>query len=337
MFLYLFLIYSSLFADSRKDEWENTGLIWNFNFIQKADIGLKKTPLKYFAEEPSFDPKVYSNIQEGDLVWIKCKFLPQFCIEVLPLIQNHFILLISDGDETFASDLKCDDLINELIANEKVIHLFVQNNDFRQDPKVTSIPIGIDFHTCAYKGESGGWGIKGTPREQEKLLLSILSKAKPTYKRKARAFVDFQHSDSMHGDHKRYLQFGEDRTSIYNRIIKSGVVDSAGWLKRDDLWRTKVQYAFSVSPHGNGLDCHRTWEDLALGCIVIVKTSPLDVLYEGLPVIIVQDWGEINKKNLEIWLDQYGDAFTNPKYRSKLTFAYWMNKIKAISQPYKNK
>lgn len=332
MLLTLLLIYSSLFGDSRKDEWENTGLIWNFNFIQKADQGLDKTPLKYFADEPVFNANRYSNIKEGDLVFIKCKFVPQFCIEVLPLVQNRFYLLIADGDETFPSDLKCDDLINDLINNDKVIHLFVQNNDFRQDPKVTSIPIGIDFHTCAYKGETGGWGIKGTPREQEKLLNSIIAKAKPTYKRKVRAFVDFQHSDTMHAEHKRYLQFGEDRASIYNRIIKSGVVDSAGWMKRDELWRTKTQYAFSVSPHGNGLDCHRTWEDLALGCIVIVKTSPLDVLYEGLPVVIINDWGEINKKNLELWIDQYADAFTNPNYRLRLTFAYWMNKL--ISQQY---
>ncbi|MFN4174840.1 MAG: hypothetical protein ACK4HV_07045, partial [Parachlamydiaceae bacterium] len=291
----------------------------------------------YFSDTPSFDPKAYENIKEGDLVWVKFKFIPQFCIEVLPLIQNHFILLISDGDETFASDLKCDPLINELVENDKVIHLFVQNNDIGQNPKITSIPIGIDFHTCAYKGESGGWGIKGTPREQEKLLLSILSKAKLTYMRKVKAFVDFQHSDSMHAELNRYLQFGEDRTSIYNQIVKSGVVDSSRWQKRDDLWRTKTQYAFSVSPHGNGLDCRRTWEDLALGCIVIVKTSPLDVLYEGLPVVIIRDWSKTNKKNFDKWLDQYGDAFTNPAYRERLSTAYWMNKIKKISESYKAK
>jgi len=47
-------------------------------------------------------------------------------------------------------------------------------------------------------------------------------------------------------------------------------------LQRHDLWKKKTTYAFSVSPHGNGLDCYRTWEDLVLGCIVIVKTSVLD-------------------------------------------------------------
>ena len=99
-------------------------------------------------------------------------------------------------------------------------------------------------------------------------------------------------------------------------------------LPRNQLWRAKGEYAFSISPRGNGLDCHRTWEDLVLGCIVLLKTSSLDPLYEGLPVVIVKNWSEITEENLALWLEEYGDAFTNPSYREKLTRAYWINKIK---------
>lgn len=320
----LFLLFSSLFADFRRDEWESTELVWNFDFIQKADVGLDKTPLSYFLDEPSFVPDAYSNINDGDFVFVRCRFLPRFCTEVLPFVEARFSLIIADGDDTFPSDLKCDELIEHLVTSDRVIHIYAQNNDFRSHPKVSSIPIGIDFHTCAYKGEGGGWGLKGTPQEQERLLLSIFFQSNPTYKRKIKAFVDFQHSDSMHGEFKRYLQFGEDRAAIFNRLLKAGVIDYGAWMKREDLWRKKSEYAFSISPHGNGLDCHRTWEDLALGCIVIVKSSPLDVLYEGLPVVIVKDWAEINQMNLEIWLAQYGDASTNPEYRKRLSSAYWM-------------
>jgi hypothetical protein len=108
-------------------------------------------------------------------------------------------------------------------------------------------------------------------------------------------------------------------------------------MERADLWRTKGEYAFSVSPHGNGLDCHRTWEDLALGCIVIVKTSPLDPIYDGLPVVIVQDWSEVTEENLEKWLLQHGDALSNPSYRERLTNRYWLNKMQAVKQSIKQK
>ena len=36
------------------------------------------------------------------------------------------------------------------------------------------------------------------------------------------------------------------------------------------------KHLFILSPRGNGLDCHRTWEALLLGCIVVTKTSTLD-------------------------------------------------------------
>ena len=131
----------------------------------------------------------------------------------------------------------------------------------------------------------------------------------------------------MRASFSRYLEFKEDRRSIFREIIKTGLVDHTKKLSRNKLWRIKGQYAFSVSPWGNGLDCHRTWEDLVLGCIVIVKKSALDPLYKGLPVVIVQDWSEITKENLAKWFDLYHDASENPEYRKRLTNAFWIDKI----------
>ena len=44
-------------------------------------------------------------------------------------------------------------------------------------------------------------------------------------------------------------------------------------MERRFVWETTAQYAFVASPPGNGFDCHRTWEALVLGCIVIVQNS----------------------------------------------------------------
>ena len=133
----------------------------------------------------------------------------------------------------------------------------------------------------------------------------------------------------MHGDMHRYKKCGEDRTSIFNQLRSTGLIEYGSWMSRARLWQTKGAYAFSISPHGNGLDCHRTWEDLALGCIVIVKSSSLDVLYEGLPVVIVNDWSEVTEENMRLWLTRYADAMTNPSYRERLTTHYWYSKIKS--------
>ena len=63
-------------------------------------------------------------------------------------------------------------------------------------------------------------------------------------------------------------------------------------------WNKQKDFAFVICPHGGGLDCHRNWEALCLGCIPIVKTSKIDKLYDNLPVLIVNDWNLIDKNLL---------------------------------------
>jgi len=316
--------------------WGTSHYIWNFGLISQSDQGLNKAPGAYFATDHEFDKNNYQNIKAGDIVWLRGRFVARFCEEILPALQHPVVILIADGDESFPSNCVSGATLHMLLNHTKVIHIFAQNNDYRgPSTKLTHIPIGMDFHTIAYKGTQGGWGEVGQPREQEAQLAATLKKLLPTRLRKKRAFVDFQLTDTMRGDFKRYLEFGEDRTTIFRRLLATGLIDHGSWMRRSKMWCKKGEYAFSVSPHGNGLDCHRTWEDLILGCIVIVKTSPLDPLYEGLPVVIVQDWSEVTRENLGKWLAQYGDAFENPHYREKLTNRYWFAKIAAAAAPYK--
>lgn len=308
--------------------WESTQLIWNFGIISSCNRGAPKNLRLYFQEDLILNPEHYQNIKKGDIVWVPPLLIADFYEKVFPSIQAPFVLVVSDGDASFPSDCLKKEVFEEMLLQEKIIHIFAQNCDYKGlSEKISPIPIGIDFHTVGYKGTTGGWGMVGSPQQQEAILLHFLRTAPPTGQRKCRAFVDFHHSDTMHGDFKRYLQFKEDRSSIFKTLLQSQVIDHGPWMSRGLLWKTKSEYAFSISPHGNGLDCHRTWEDLALGCIVIVKSSPLDSLYEGLPVIIIQDWEEINEENLQKWMTQYADASSNLSYREKLTCQYWMSKI----------
>ena len=98
-------------------------------------------------------------------------------------------------------------------------------------------------------------------------------------------------------------------------------------IERYQSWMKQIGYAFVASPHGNGLDCHRTWEALCLGCIPIVKTSPLDDLYEGLPVLIVGEWRDICENLLLETIENFKNIDFNYE---KLTLNYWMDKIKGV-------
>lgn len=317
--------------------WGSTEFIWNLRLASCCKVGCDLNPHLYFSNgekvEFSFFKMKIQELNPGDRVWVHHSLLVRFYKEVLPHLKTPIVVVINGGDSSFPSDyVKNGFNVKKFLSNENILHVFAQNCDYSGDSdKVTGIPIGIDFHSLAFKPKCF-WGDKESPQKQEEGLKRLLSHLKPTDERKLAAYVDFQLNDSMHGTFKRFKQFGEDRSSIFRKIISSGMIDYAtSHMPRQDLWEKKGEYAFSVSPHGNGLDCHRTWEDLVLGCIVIVKTSPLDRLYEGLPVVIVQDWNEINEENMKKWLNEYGDAFTNPSYRERLTHRYWMNKIKLVS------
>ena len=82
-----------------------------------------------------------------------------------------------------------------------------------------------------------------------------------------------------------------------------------------------------------GLDCHRTWEALFLGCIPIVKTSPIDSLFEDLPVLIVKDWSDVTPKLLENTMKEFKKKEKNGAFDyKKLTLKYWVNKINHYSK-----
>ena len=60
------------------------------------------------------------------------------------------------------------------------------------------------------------------------------------------------------------------------QLAKSGVACAKPvhlpHMPRKELWAQYRKYRFGVSPRGNGLDCHRTWEMLYFGMIPIVES-----------------------------------------------------------------
>ena len=90
-----------------------------------------------------------------------------------------------------------------------------------------------------------------------------------------------------------------------------------------------AKYKWCICPEGNGVDTHRLWEAMYLGCIPIVLKSPfIDTLMhytEGeLPIYVVEKW---DKLCLSQSLTQY-------RFDSKwLKFSHWVFQITSASNP----
>lgn len=268
-----------------------------------------------------FDPREFEQVKDGDLVWMRLIALPQFLREGLPRITGRFALLTGDEDwsipGSFADSVK-------MLDSPKLIYWFSQNLDpGARHPKLQGLPIGLDFHTIS---NGPRWGhAQATPAEQEAELDLLRSEMPPNEERLLKAYADF------HFNKHTKQAWGDDRDSVQRALEHNpSVVFQPQKLKRIELWREKTRYAFVVSPHGNGLDCHRTWESLVLGNIVIVKRSPLDPLYEGLPVVIVEDWHEIDDANLKRWRAEHAAAFRRPEVLERLTNRYWIERARRM-------
>ena len=86
------------------------------------------------------------------------------------------------------------------------------------------------------------------------------------------------------------------------------------------------KYAFVLSPFGNGMDCHRTWEALCLGCIPIVCAPNFTKLFEELPVLNVNDWREVTEELLASTIIKFKNSTFN---LDKLLLSNWVKQIKS--------
>jgi hypothetical protein len=266
-----------------------------------------------------FDPRLFDGVRDGDLVWMRLTALPQFVAEALPRIRARFALVTGDEDWSIPSGFNRS---QEILSNPNVVCWFTQNLDARADsPRLQPLPIGVNFHTIS---NGRKWGHeRATPAEQEAELEALRAEMPRTEERLVLAHADFQFNTHRH------QVWGDDRRAVAAALRQNAAVRfQEQKLRRIDLWREKTRFAFAVSPHGNGLDCHRTWESLILGNIVIVKTSSLDPLYQGLPVVIVKDWHDITQSNLERWLVAHAPAFGRPEVEERLTNRYWIERVR---------
>jgi hypothetical protein len=102
---------------------------------------------------------------------------------------------------------------------------------------------------------------------------------------------------------------GTDRTGLRSRVwsdmcnpdksipFVKCIQKSAGVhiFRIQRIYPRNRQYSFWISPRGNGIDCHRTWEALYLDIIPVVWNSTLNSLYANLPVVIINNHTDLTE------------------------------------------
>lgn len=267
------------------------------------------TPISSIHQLLNYD---FSKLHNGCTLYVCNDAIPYFS-KIINKIPHKFILVSGDSDCTVPHDLfKPNDFI-KFIHHEKIIHWYSQNCILTH-PKLSKIPIGLDYHTMNEKDTD--WGKKISPGDQENMLNQIKHHAKNFWEREIKCYSNFHFCI--------HTKFGNDRKNAIEHIDKKLVFYENTKINREQTWKNQINYAFVISPHGNGLDCHRTWEALCLGCIPIVKKSNISDLFDDLPVLIVHEWKDIT---MDV-LNQTIHDFKHKQFNyDKLTLKYWLDKI----------
>ena len=280
-------------------------LVSSRGILKSCDVHLAN-PVSSSADLSAYD---WNSLQEGCTVYVCTTAIPGLAA-MIDSIPVSFVLVSGDADETVFADLFADEAaFKRFIESPRILRWYAQNATGIH-PKLHQIPIGLDYHT-----DASTKGIR--PIDSESALLQIRDSAKPWSERLCQGYCNFQF--------QMWTKYGYDREEAKDQIPADCVFYEPGRTERMDGFRKQAEYAFVVSPHGNGYDCHRTWEALCLGCIPIVRTSGMDPLYEGLPVLIVDKWSDVSPELLRKTVQDFSQRTFQYE---RLQLAYWMNRIR---------
>lgn len=251
------------------------------------------------------------------VVFVYADMVEAFLARVLPRLPQP-IVLVSHNSDTAVEQ-------RHLAALEdgRIRHWFAQNA-MALHPRLTALPIGV---------ANAQW------RHGDATLLAQIANESA-----AKAIGVYANFSVATNRSVRAPIYEALRTKAFVSFPRAPLTIRGVWArarallrgKQFDVTRTPLppeaylrelaRWRYCVSPRGNGVDCHRTWEALYLGCVPILTEAPPGLM-DGLPHIFIQDFSRLSLPELEA---AYA-AMPVPTGLEKLRVSYWSTRIRAAA------
>jgi hypothetical protein len=248
--------------------------------------------------EWNLDPQ---SMQYADIVFVKPDYQGRFFAETHPQIPLPYILVTHNGDISSPGEFE------SYVQDPMILHWYAQQMSIRdRSDRVSPIPVGIANpcwrHGCQEEISAycrlRGTAFFTTPALSRLFYLNFTIATNPAMRQPCAAYFKEQ-------------GFG----SMQSRTCQAQYLASLGRSK------------FTVSPPGNGMDCHRTWEALILGSIPIVQSTTIDRLFQNLPVWIVDRWEEVTPETANAMYAQIQARFDMQRPPREVYADYWTQLI----------
>lgn len=252
----------------------------------------------YDTLDTNFEPE---RVEKGDIVFVDTYRLQKFLQLYHKKIKHEYILI------THNSDLGITNRYINLINDPKIIAWF-STNVMMNHKKLIPIPIGLQNR----------YTLKGDHNVIQKYI-----NEKDQYEKDYFVYVNFAINTNRKVRQKAYDYFSQ---KAFSTVIER--------TEYQENLKNTLRSQFVISPPGNGLDCHRTWEAVHLGAIPVVLSSQMDSAFDDLPIIIVSDWKQVTPE----YLKKKSQEFSKKEFNfDKMYIDYWLNLISSHRKKYLEK
>lgn len=252
-----------------------------------------------FIFQPNFSKsfKLLKTLESNSIIFLKINQIEEFMTIRSLFPEKRFKLILHNSDLEFSIEeyLKLN-LFNDLI--------FTQNCNYLMS-NLTPIPIGLEnrhFHN------------NGVIIRYKKL-----SKNNPKY---PLIFYSFTVSTNV-----------LIRERSLNYLEKS--IFSVGYQRLDhsEYMKEMSNYMFCFSPPGNGIDCHRTWESMAINVVPICFRSPLIDYFVslGLPIWVIDNLSDLDYYQDTKKLESKYIEISSAGNKYPLYFSFWESLIDSVN------
>lgn len=256
------------------------------------------------------------------IIYVKTDLLPAF-IDVLNNINYRFILITTSNDDHCVPYLDYTDQNfmqkTDTLLRSKFLLKWYTKNACIIHQKLQPIPIGPKWQwkTTAYFGENKNKHLK---------IFNKLGLNPEFYFYNNSYKYNLLYFNFSLTTNNPFLKEHKNIRNVVKNKMKLLFTENSN-NNFEDYMHTLSSYKFSLAPPGRGIDTHRCWESLMVGTIPIVLSSPLNDLYNDLPVLVVESYDIITPTYLN-------EAYNNFRGRSykfdKIYSNYWTKSIVSV-------
>ena len=209
-----------------------------------------------------------SSVKSGDLIFVKTDMLGPFFESRHRLIANPYVLISHNSDHPSPGP-------HLTRLNDTNLFAWYGQNGDCSHPKFHPLPIGFPNQEWAHGNVTTllkqASGLKPLSKRRWLLYINVGTESNANRRATIDYFKSWEHEEVKFAENESHEQYLEDMKNS----------------------------RFVLSPPGNGIDCHRTWEAVLMGAVPVVLPSfSFGELAQSVSVFVVENFQNLTSSHL---------------------------------------